>query len=73
MPVFEESTCSPWPCFVLVFVYVKRLNSFTFSWSEFLTFGFSGFFFCVSLSVSWVPHEGNCRFPGCLNTVHLPG
>lgn len=38
---------SPWPCFVLVFVYVKRLNSFTFSWSEFLTFGFSGVFLCV--------------------------
>lgn len=46
--MFEESACSPWPCFVLGFVYVKRLNSFTFSWSEFLTFGFSGFSVCVT-------------------------
>lgn len=70
--MFEESACS-WPYFVLVFVYVKRLNSFTFSWSEFLTFGFSGFFGVCHLVCPGFHVKVNCRFPGCLNIVHLPG
>lgn len=72
MPVFEESACSPWPCFVLVFVYVKRLNSFTFSWSEFLTLVLGVFCVCHLVCAGFHVRV-NCRFPGCLNTVHLPG
>lgn len=52
--MFEENGCSLLPHFVLVFVYVKCLNSLAFSWSV--------VFFFLPNSKSWVPLQVNCRF-----------